>query len=400
MGIFGMFSRDKKKDSNENVVDQFDMMPTAAEKKKESRRSIRLNSHTERMGYLKDNCELITESNRQIEDAKVEYQAVTSYLTDMQKMDLIPQEQREPLEDAARKIINLTKERNKLQNRSSMLSDRQYRLFERYELQIPKEMPVIMDSEKYQAVIQQDILHLEKERRALDEEQEEIISKQAFLKGISITTSVIVVLLFLLFAVLSNYSEASFTIPFLLTVLMAMVSALYIFMEARKNSTGIQLVQMKQNRQIMLMNKVKIKSVNNRNYLEYTYNKYMIDSYKQLKTYWEEYVKMKDEARRYQSNTELLEFFNTELIHELKKFGISDTEIWIYQPTAVLDSKEMVEVRHRLNVRRQKLRERIDTNTNQKEEAMKAIKSTIISYPDCREEAERLLRRYRITLSE
>ena len=156
---------------------------------------------------------------------------------------------------------------------------------------------------------------------------------------------------------------------------------------------------MKQNRQIMLMNKVKIKSVNNRSYLEYTYSKYMVESYSQLKTAWEEYVRMKDEARRYQSNTELLEFFHSELIHELKGIGVADAEIWIYQPSAILDPREMVEVRHRLNVRRQKLRERIEMNDGQKDEILEAIRQTMKSYPDSREEAEKLLRRYQIEVN-
>ena len=391
MGFLGLFSgKSKKKNINTEV------QTTPIDHKKEVKRTIKLNTQTERLSYIKENCELIIESGRQIEEAKVEYQAVTSYLTDMQRIEMIPQEQRDTLEDSARKIINLSKERGKLQNKSSVLSDRQFRMFERYEMLIPKDLPLIRDSEKYQEVIQKDIVLLDNERQSLDDEQDDIINKQAFLKGIAITTSVIVVLLFLIFAVLTNYSEVSFTMPFLLTVLMGMGSALYIFMEARRNSNGIRLVQMKQNRQIMLMNKVKIKSVNNRNYLEYTYSKYMVDNFEQLKTSWEEYVKIKDESRRYQNNTELLEFYNKELIHELKNYGIKDSEIWIYQPTAILDSKEMVEVRHRLNIRRQKLRERIDTNTKQKEEAMTAIKTTTKNYPECEEEADRLLRKYRI----
>ncbi|MDF2486439.1 MAG: putative rane protein [Herbinix sp.] len=386
MGLFNIFR--KKKRQSQEIEEQI--------LGKEAKRSVKLNTHTERMGYVKDNCEIIIESGRQIEEAKVEYSAVTSYLTDMQKIDMIPEEQRLGLEEAARKIVNLSKERGKLQRKSSIISDRQFRLYESFEKQIPKELSVIREAEEYQAIIQQDIMHLEKERLALDEEQDEIISKQAFLKGISIATSVIVILLILLFALLSNYSEANFTIPFLLTVLMGMVSALYVFMEARRNSGGIHLVQMKQNRQIMLMNKVKIKSVNNRNYLDYTFSKYMVQNFEQLKIAWEEYVRMKDEARRYQSNTELLDFFNNELVHELKKFGIVDSEIWIYQPTAILDNKEMVEVRHRLNVRRQKLRDRIDMNNQQKEDALKAISQVMKNYPDCVTEAEKLLRRYRI----
>jgi hypothetical protein len=326
----------------------------------------------------------------------VEYQAVTSYLTDMQRIEMIPPEQKEIIEDAARKIINLTKERSKFQQKNSNLTDRHYRLFDRYEMQIPKDLPAIKDSEKYQAVIQSDIEHLEKEKKYLTAQQEDIIGRQSFLKGIAVTTCVVVVLLFLIFAVLSNYSKSNFTIPFLLTVLMGMGCALYIFMEARKNYYDIQLVQLKLGRGVMLMNKVKIKSVNNRNYLEYIYSKYMVDNYDQLKSMWEEYVRVKDESRRYQSNTQLLEFYNNELSNTLRKFSITDSDIWIYQPSALLDNKEMVEVRHRLNVRRQKLRERIDTNTKQREDAYAAIASIRQSYPESTEEVSRIMKKYKL----
>lgn len=394
MGFLGRLFRKEHKD----IVDSDLIIKKVEESNKEVRRGLRLNTTAERIGYVKDNCEVITESTRQISEAKAEYQLVTSYLTDMQKIDLI--QQRERLEDAARKIINLTKERNKLKNKSSILSDKQYHLFEQYELQIPKELPMIKDGEEYQVIIEQDIKHLERERKELSQEQEDIFSKQAFLKGIAITTSVIIIILFVLFALLSSYSGANYTAPFLMTVLMGMGSALYIFLEARKNASAIRLVQSKQNRQIMLMNKVIIKSVNNRSYLDYVYSKYAVTNYSQLKALWEEYVRVKDESRRYLNNTELLEFYHKELISELQKYGIADSEIWIYQPTAILDPKEMVEVRHRLNVRRQKLRERIDMNSKQKQEALEAIKATINKYPDCAEDANKILLRYRIELEE
>ncbi len=404
MGLFGIFGKKNKavQETEDISFGQETVMNAVTQKseKKKVKSSAKLSTHTERINYVKDNCEIIIESGRQIEEAKIEYQAVTSYLTDMQRIDMIPLEQRQNLEEAARNLINLNKEREKLQKKSTIISERQYHLYESYEQQIPKEMISIREAEEYQVKIQKDIMHLEKERSKLDEEQEEIISKQAFLKGIAITTSVIVSILFLLFAFLSSYSDANFTIPFLLTVLMGMASALYIFMEARKNSGSIRLVQMKQNRQIMLMNKVKIKSVNNRNYLEYLYSKYMIQNYEQLKIAWEEYVRIKDEEKRYQNNTELLEYFNNELIKELKKHGVVDAEIWIYQLTAILDSKEMVEVRHRLNVRRQKLRERIESSNDQKDEALSEIKKVMKSYPDCVQEAEKLLRRYLIEIEE
>lgn len=358
---------------------------------------IRLNTtNTDCKGYIKENCEIITESYRRIEEAKAEYQAVTSYLTDIQKIDMIPKLQREELEEAARKIYNLNKERYKHHNTQYKISDIQYRLFEQDEIQIPKELASIKNAEKYQETIEEDIGHLENEKQSILDEEDEIINKQSFLKGIGIATFLVVIALFVIFALLANNTGSDLTLPFLLTVLMGMASALYIFMEARKNTYDVKVIKLKLNKVIMLSNKVVIKSVNNRTYLDYVYSKYMVDNYKELRERWEEYIKLKDENKRYQSNTQLLESYNDILIKELKKYHIADAEIWIYQPTALIDSREMVEVRHRLNVRRQKLRERIDHNQKQKEEATKEITSFIRAYPDSKDAALRILRHYQI----
>lgn len=350
----------------------------------------------EGLGFIKENCYMIAESNRQVAEAKIEYQAVTSYLTDMQKIDMIPGDQRENLEEAAKKIYNLNLERSKFQQNHTRILDRQYRIFERYEMQIPRELPVIKENEGYQEKIDNDIEYLEKEKNILVEEKEEILGKQGYLRGIAIATSVVVLLLFLLFAFIGRSDNANLSIPFLLTVLMGMASAFYIFMEARKNSYEFQLVQLKQNRQIVLMNKVKIKSVNNLNYLDYTYNKYMVDNYEDLRSLWEEFIMLKDQIKRYQSNTEMLEFYNKELVDELNRVGVADAEIWIYQPLAILDNREMVEIRHRLNLRRQKLRDRIDASMKQNEESLELINSIIKVKPQYKNETRRLLKEYGI----
>ncbi|TAH74952.1 MAG: hypothetical protein EWM47_00790 [Anaerolineaceae bacterium] len=358
--------------------------------------TIQLNSYTDLKGIFKENGAIIAESYRQIEESKVEYKAVTSYLSDMEKIDRIPKLDREAIEDAARNILNLNKERNHIRNRRYDITDIQYRLFERYEMQLPKELTSLKEAESYQIDIDGDIKRLENEKQGFLDEEDDIINKQSFLRGVAKTTFIVILVLFAIFALLTSSSGSNMTLPFLLTVLMGMASALYIFMEARKNAHDIKMVQLKLNKVIMLANKVAIKSVNNRNYLEYSYSKYMVDNYEQLKSRWEQYVKIKDENRRFESNTQLLEFYNNILIKELKRYKVNDSEIWIYQPSAILDSREMVEVRHRLNVRRQKLRERIQHNKEQKDEATKAIISLIKAYPDSEVEAIRILKKYKI----
>ena len=58
----------------------------------------------------------------------------------------------------------------------------------------------------------------------------------------------------------------------------------------------------------------------------------------------------------------MLDLYHGVLTTQMKKIGLKDPEIWIYQPEALADEKEMVEVRHRLNDRRGKLREKMEYN--------------------------------------
>ena len=46
----------------------------------------------------------------------------------------------------------------------------------------------------------------------------------------------------------------------------------------------------------------------------------------------------------------------------LKKCKLYDSRVWLEQPQALVDQKEMVEIKHDLLVRRQKLRSRIAYN--------------------------------------
>ncbi|NLK74356.1 MAG: hypothetical protein GX288_03580 [Clostridiales bacterium] len=375
MNIKNLFSRKRKhQDKNER------------EKKSSSR--------SEPSKLVQGNFEILLESIRQIEEAKIEYQAITSYLQDMQIIDMVPKEHREAMEEAARNIVALTQERDSFHQQNKKINNQQYRVFERYEMNIPKDLPEIKSSEEYKVLIQRDIDYLEKEKQNLLNEKNEIISKQSFLRGITITTIIIILSLFSLFGIITYSMGANLTLPFLLTVLMGMAVVIYIFMESRKNKYDIKMIELKLNRIIMLTNKVKLKLVNNQNYLDYTYSKYMVNTYQELKDAWDEYIKLKEEEKRYQKNTDQLDFYNRQLIRELKRFLVSDCEVWLYQANAIIDSREMVEVRHRLILRRQKIRERIEMNEEQKNTAISDIINFQKQNPSYNDMINKMIRQY------
>jgi hypothetical protein len=347
---------------------------------------------------IEESCDQVLDAMRQLEELKLEYHAVTSYLTDIQKIDGILVEEREALNDIARKIITATREKAKIQTTGKRLSDSAYKTIATYEDDLPKELKRMQDNEIYQSKINNDMKHLEGEKTSLFLQKEDLEERQIYLKKVGILTSIFIVVLFGLFAIIENGLDANMKIPFLLTVTMGLVVATYIFIQATGNQKENKLIEAKLNKAITLLNKVKIKYINNTNALDYSYQKYKVRSYNELLYLWEQYNKAIEDEKKYNKNSELLDNENKELIKILKRYQLDDPGIWIYQAVALIDSKEMVEVRHHLNVRRQKLRDSMDYNNKLKEENIDRIRDYLNKLPAEKVKYEPLLKKYGIYL--
>lgn len=357
-----------------------------------------LDSKHDRETYIRNQCERMVEAAKQIDDAKVEYEAVTSYLNDMQRIDLIEPEKRKIIDDAARNIVTYTREREKYKNSDVRLTPTQRQMMERYEHDILSELKNMQNNESYQQAIKSDLRYLEGEKAMLTYEKNEIIAKQKYLKGISITLSVLVIILFIVLAVVAKVFRVDMRVPFLMTAVMALGSAIYILFESNRNRVNVKLNEQKMKKAISFLNKVKIKYVNNTNCLDYGYTKFGIKNSAELEQIWKEYVTLKEVERRFRTNTDKLNENNEILVAELKKQHITDADIWIYQPAALIDRKEMVEIRHRLNVRRQKLRDRIEYNAKIKNQSMDVLNQLVKKKPELKEEILKIFHLYQLEL--
>ena len=153
---------------------------------------------------------------------------------------------------------------------------------------------------------------------------------------------------------------------------------------------------MKENRAINLMNKVKIKYINNTSTLEYLYGKYHIKSLRELEYLYDQYVMMVDEVRKYQKSSGDLREYCDQLSKLLFSYGVKDPDIWTKQSLALIDNREMVEVKHSLNVRRQKLREQMAYNEELRLNGLKDIKEMLRTNPNLREEVKKELEIFHI----
>lgn len=344
--------------------------------------------------YVGDCCESVAELDRQIEEARREYEKVTSYLTDIQKIDRIEGDARKELNDICKNIVNLTNERNKYKNRTLTISDAQVRRLEPYEEQLVDEIKKMYDAEAYQRAIESDMSNLNKEKKKLYSERKDISEKQKALKSMSKVLAVLIISLMILLAVIYYTFNIDMTFPYLGVILLAAISATVLFLESGKNRKDMILTEKKINKAINLLNKVKIKYVNNINVLDYSCEKYGVKNALDFEKTWNEYCKMKEYERRFKENTDKLNFNNDCLLNILKEFNIADKDIWISHAVAIIDNKEMVEVRHELNQRRQKLRERIEYNESIRADKVGQINEQIESSPDMKEELLEIVKKY------
>ena len=65
----------------------------------------------------------------------------------------------------------------------------------------------------------------------------------------------------------------------------------------------------------------------------------------------------------------------------LSDLPINDPLSWAHMPEAIIDKNEMVEVRHEMIGRRQKLRDQIEENTKNAQAIKDEIKEMIKRYP-------------------
>lgn len=366
MGFFQKLLKRKKKKNQEESTQQ------------ENRLVLKEGIYStveERSSFLKNCCEIINEAKRQCFEAKKEYEVVTSYLADIQKIDLLAGRAKKSVDDSARKLINLNIERQKLQKIPPKITIAQRMALEPYEDTILEEIKKMEEQEEYLQVINSDIRHLESEKASLDFELQDVMERDAMGKKMLTVVSVFIVLFLIFLFTLQEVAEKNIQLPFVFTVAFGIIVIAYFYFSNRKNQYDLKVAELKMNRAIMLLNKVKIKLVNCTNLLDYTYEKFHVNNARELRYHWEEYMRIVEEERRFKKTDDLIEFYTKELVQVLKANGIADAAVWGYQVEALVDPKEMVEVRHRLNVRRQKLRQRIDYNNGQEEMARKSLRT-------------------------
>ena len=360
----GLFGKKKKKKSSEGYgISDMDMQEIL----KDDEVNNSMFDEVSRIQFVNSQCEQIVESNNYIEEAKREYASVTEHLNDIQLLDELEDEPRKLIAETAEDMSSLNRERVVSRNKKRRLSATKYAYYSAHEDELEDALRRLQNDEQYCQMVRKDLSMLEGEKMGLREDIENCVNRRHNVKNISIIGVVAIIAILIYMGVSGKIVPSGDN--YLLTVMLFIMTVFIVFMFVLNRNAvyTMKLSEKKLNRAIMLQNKVKIKYINTVNTIKYQYAKY------DFANAYEMYLDDKKERERYARTTGMLGRATDQLTVILAGIGMHDAEIWQNQLEALYNPKEMVEVRHNLNVRRQKLREQIEFNIRKIDEAKKNI---------------------------
>ncbi len=336
---------------------------------------------TQRTRYIESCLEQMKAASDEIDLLNREYDSVTAYLNDTDEIERLPEHIRTPIQDCATKLLRLEKEFKNYTSKKDILSSEDYALMERLEDEMPEGYEKLKKSEEYQKLVKEDMRRIEGEKQAYYYRKAELKGMLANIKGVFFICVVTAVTCVIMLLILQFGFELDAQLGYILTAGATAIAFTVLFVKNIDMQQEAVRVEKSIGKLIHMHNTVKIRYVNNTNLLEYLYMKYNVDSSALLKELWDKYVSERAERERFEQTKYDITFYRDELLQHMRKLHIADPDIWIHQAEALVNRKEMVEIRHSLVERRQNLRKQMEYNKDVAVDAQTKLKDMIHAYP-------------------
>ena len=345
------------------------------------RDKVDFRNEEQRSRYITDCLEQMSVASEEIDQLTVEYDKVTSYLKDMEEIEALARQEREEINTFARKLLTLEQEREHYLGRKNRMNDTDYYHIRKQEEDVEEGLAKLKQAEEYGGLIKQDMRRLERERQAYEFRRAELEVAMQNFRGMAVIFLTAFAVCLLMLLILQFGFEYDTRLGMFLAVAAAAIALTVLCIRFTDSDREKASVAGAINRLIQLQNKVKIRYVNNRNLVDYYCLKYNTENAAKLEKKWQQYQQEKEERKQYAEAEAKLEYYQNQLVKKLSTLRINDPAKWVGQPGALLDKREMVEIRHDLILRRQSLRKQIDYNNNIGETARQEVKAVAKQYP-------------------
>lgn len=348
----------------------------------------------QRSVYILECLGQMAEASEKMEQCDSEYEAVTSLLLDMETIESLSKADKDDIKRQAKKIEAAETERRRVYAEAEHLTPHELDMVESLGDEIPDGIRKIKEAENYRKLVKQDLRRLSKERSDYKFRKRELMNMVVNARGVASIVAVAVVMCIGMLLVLQYSFGMKVVVGYIMACGVGAVALTVLYLKYLDSVRELEKITKAINKLITVHNTVKIRYINNTNLLQYYYMKFGVDSSELLEEIWNVYEEEIAALEKEEKLKDDLAVYYRQLINTLDRAGVQDPDIWIHQCKALYDHKEMVEARHALIARRQKLREQMDYNKNIAVESKDRIATLAKRYPQYSREISDIVDKY------
>ena len=336
-------------------------------------------------------CEELTELAKEYSDLKRDYEDVTAYISDCETLTNLPDNEFAYIRETAERLRTHMSLRDKYINRTKKISDAQMQLFDKYEDELLPALKKLEDNEKYQDTVKRDMSYLEGEKLQWIMHRDNMQEEKNLLKNAAMILFGIFSLIIVILIVMHLGFETDITYGWLVTAIVAITVGFAILVRYQNDDSEIRIATKNAKRAIELLNKVKIKYVNITNAVDYERKAYNVKDHRDFSAQLEDYQEACRERTKYLETNQELDFYNEKLIKQLSKYKLHDTRIWLDMPFVLVNPNDMVERKHELYIKRQKIRDDISAIDAEMAKKRYKLKQALKTNPEYAKEIKDIL---------
>ena len=340
-----------------------------------------MSDDAQRIAYVESCLEQIHEAQQHMDEYQKEYATLNAYLEDIERVENLPGDAKAVVCEEAKAIWSLNADHDTFKKRKLMLKDGTFQKIDQLGEETVDVIQKIKEAEEYQQLVRSDLQKLEAQKQAYMYRKQEAKIGLANYRGMAQICIFAVFACISVLLVLQFGFELEAKIGYILTAAMAAIILTILYLKYQETLHEFDSASGNLNKIILLQNRVKIRYVNNTNLLDFLYLKYDTPNAATLEKEWENYLKEKEIRQHMIRTEENLDYHEQELVRMLRKYNLFDPFVWLRQAQALYEPKEMVEVRHSLIMRRQKIRRQIEYSTQNAQRAQNIIKDLVGDYP-------------------
>lgn len=354
---------------------------------------LNLSDEAQAKRYVIDLCEQMIAASRELEDARSEYDLVTYYLTDIQIIEELTEAERAPILDCAMHVAKLDRERNEFLKTKRKLTETQFAQMQEEEDNLPGIIRRLRDNERYMDAVKKDLTYLEGQKLQWAILRNESVQAQKNLGRAARYLLVFTATVFAMILAGAWYFQFDSALPLTIAAFVAVLAGTYVLVRYQDAAKDIRRADVNRNHAISLENHVKIKFVNIKNAVDYTCEKYHARNSQELEYVFEQYQDEAREKEKFRKTSDDLDYYSKSLVQYLTRLRMYDARVWINHANAIVDSREMVELKHNLIERRQKLRARMEYQIQIISDMKKEARRNIDRIGNCGPQIESIIRK-------